>query len=423
MSERKAWSTKNHLGRANVAVHRRRAVFATAALVTCTIAAAGPPAALAAGGEHTDRAGDTKGPLDLAGTSFAQKAREITITVRTHEAVGNADLPGGKSGTLCVTLRWGSPVLPQRRLCVVKTGGGHTAVNVDRLDPRSEKILGRKQRKISTHKGTRFVLRFNPVDLALPVGLVHYGVRSSWRLGSGCRTTCEDTLPASGTFPARVYRAVAAGCAPSSGQVTSGSRNRKVVALTFDDGPSGYTSGYLASLRAEGAVATFFQIGQQVPGQGAIERSILAGGNALGNHSWSHPDLSRGGAFARDQLSRTSAAIRTAAGGYRVCVFRPPYGATSGGLVSVGSGLGMKSILWDVDTNDWKLPGTSAIISRAVGGARPGSIILMHDGGGNRSQTAAAVRPIIRGLKARGYRFVTVPELLGLKTTWRLSRT
>ena len=139
MSERKAWSTKNHLGRANVAVHRRRAVFATAALVTCTIAAAGPPAALAAGGEHTDRAGDTKGPLDLAGTSFAQKAREITITVRTHEAVGNADLPGGKSGTLCVTLRWGSPVLPQRRLCVVKTGGGHTAVNVDRLDPRSRR--------------------------------------------------------------------------------------------------------------------------------------------------------------------------------------------------------------------------------------------------------------------------------------------
>ena len=133
--------------------------------------------------------------------------------------------------------------------------------------------------------------------------------------------------------------------------------------------------------------------------------------------------LSRGGAFARDQLYRTKKAIITTSGGYVPCVFRPPYGATSGGLVSVGTGLGMKSILWDVDTNDWKLPGTSAIISRAVGGARAGSIILMHDGGGPRGGTAAAVPAIIRGLRAKGYGFATVPELLGLKTRWRLSRS
>jgi len=413
--------TKNSAGQPKVAVRRRRSLFATSLVVTCTIAAVVPSLASAVGGEHTDPSRDTKGPLDLAGVSFKQDAREVTITIRTHDPVGNGQLPGGKSGTLCVTMEWGSPVGPQRRLCVVKIGDGRTAVNDDRLNPKNEKILARKQRRISTHQGTRFVLRFDPVDLGLPVGLLHFGVRSSWRLGKACRHTCEDKLPSSGTFPARVYRAVAAGCAATTGQVTSGPSSGKRVAITFDDGPSSYTSGYLASLRAEGGVATFFQIGQQVPGQGAIERAILAGGNALANHSWDHADLSRGGSFASSELSRTSAAIKTASGGYRVCLYRPPYGATSSGLVSAGNALGMKSVLWDVDTNDWQLPGTSAIISRAVNGARAGSIILMHDGGGNRSQTAAAVGPIVRGLKARGFTLVTVPELLGLKTTYRLS--
>jgi len=399
--------------------------FATVVAMTCTIAALVPAFAGAASGEHTDKTGDTKSPLDLAAFSFHQSGREATLTIRTAQAVSTS-LPG-KRGNLCATFSYGTKILPRRRFCIVQVGStAKTVVHDDRLDGRTQKILSRTTRRISSHQGTRFVMRFDPQELGLPVGIVHLGVRSNWRVGADCRdgTSCVDTIPkGGGTVPQRIYRAVAAGCAPSGGQVTNGSRNRKLVALTFDDGPSSFTRGILASLRAGHARATFFQIGQQVPGQGAIERAILAGGNALGDHSWSHPDLSRGGAFARDQLYRTKKAIITTSGGYVPCVFRPPYGATSGALVSVGTGLGMKSILWDVDTNDWKLPGTSAIISRAVGGAHAGSIILMHDGGGPRGGTAAAVPAIIRGLRAKGYGFATVPELLGLKTRWRLSRS
>jgi len=423
MSASEAWKPKNPSAAAKVAVRTRATRAAGAALLALTIAALAPGSAVA--GEHKDPTGDVPSPLDLAGLAFTQSGPQAVVTIRTAKAVAAGDLPTAAKGNLCLTFSYGTKVLPRRRYCVVRVGRtAKTEVNVDRLDGATGKILARSVQRISTHAGTRFVLRFDPQAAGLPVGIVHLGLRSNWRVGAACADdACADTIPAGGTVPQRIYRAVAAGCTPSSGQVTNGARRGNEVAITFDDGPSTYTPSYLASLRAEHAVATFFQIGQQVPGQGAIERAILATGSAIGDHSWSHPDLSRGGAFASSQLSRTKSAIETAAGGYVPCLFRPPYGATSSALLSVGGSLGMKSVLWDVDTNDWQLPGTSAIVSRAVGGAHAGSIVLMHDGGGNRSQTAAAVRPVIRGLRAKGLKLVTVPQLLGLKTRWKLSRS
>jgi peptidoglycan-N-acetylglucosamine deacetylase len=134
----------------------------------------------------------------------------------------------------------------------------------------------------------------------------------------------------------------------------------------------------------------------------------------LGDHTWSHPDVSGGGAFASGQITSTASAIQRATG-FRPCLFRAPYGAVSPSLIGLAHGLGLTTIQWDVDPRDWSLPGSRAIYSRIVGAARNGSIVLMHDGGGPRSQTLAALPGIIHTLRARGYGFVTVTQLTGAR--------
>ena len=190
----------------------------------------------------------------------------------------------------------------------------------------------------------------------------------------------------------------------------AGSRAHRVVALTFDDGPSAYTSRVLAILRRFGIHGTFFIIGQQVRGNEGLLRRELAAGNAIGNHTFTHANVSGGG--IRQMLS-TQGAIRRATG-YTPCLFRAPYGAVSGLLMRQARGLGMNTIQWSVDPRDWSRPGTGAIYSRIVSATRPGAIILMHDGGGPRGETVAALPRVISTLRARGYRFATLPQLLGL---------
>jgi peptidoglycan/xylan/chitin deacetylase (PgdA/CDA1 family) len=117
------------------------------------------------------------------------------------------------------------------------------------------------------------------------------------------------------------------------------------------------------------------------------------------------------------QLAPTSAAIDRAAG-YQPCVFRPPYGAQDGAVVAGAAALGLTTVVWDVDPSDYARPGTDAIVRRVLAGVRSGSIVLMHDGGGPRAETLAALPRIIDALRARGYRFVTVPQLLGYATVY-----
>jgi len=194
--------------------------------------------------------------------------------------------------------------------------------------------------------------------------------------------------------------------------------SRKVVALSFDDGPSPLTPQFVQMLRANGAVATFFMIGRQVT---ASYRSTLHAelreGDALGDHTWSHPDLLFSGEV-RGQLQQTLRVIRGLSG-YTPCVFRPPYGDYDASVVQVARSLGLATVLWNVDPSDYTLPGVSAIVQRVLAQVRPGSIIISHDGGGPRTQTLAAYPLIIRALRSRGYRFQTVPELLGFHTVYR----
>jgi len=196
---------------------------------------------------------------------------------------------------------------------------------------------------------------------------------------------------------------------------------RRVVALTFDDGPSTLTLQFVRMLRAEHAVGTFFMIGDRLSARDRpLLHEELRDGDALGDHSWSHPDLALSGEVL-SQLRGTKRLIARLSG-YTPCVFRPPYGAYDGAVVRTARSLGLATIVWDVDPRDWALPGTGAIVSSVLAQVRPGSIVLSHDGGGPRGETLAAYPSIIAALRRRGYRFVTVPQLLGFQTIYKRCR-
>jgi peptidoglycan/xylan/chitin deacetylase (PgdA/CDA1 family) len=187
-----------------------------------------------------------------------------------------------------------------------------------------------------------------------------------------------------------------------------------MVALTFDDGPSAYTSAVLARLRRVGAHATFFVVGRAVRARPATVAATVAAGQELGDHTYSHGDMRREQRRVRaDELLATLALVRQATHGRGAPVlFRPPYGSTSIPINEQARALGLLPVVWTVDTRDWAGLSTAQIVQRALAGARPGAIILMHDGGGDRSRTVAALPAILRGLRRRHLVSVTVARLL-----------
>jgi peptidoglycan-N-acetylglucosamine deacetylase len=189
--------------------------------------------------------------------------------------------------------------------------------------------------------------------------------------------------------------------------VTNGPRGRKRIAIGFDDGPSAYTQQILRVLRRFDSHATFFEIGQEVPGRAQVMKKVLRQGNEIGNHSLHHEVNPSSGS-----LHETNRLIRRATG-FRPCDFRPPDGAVNSGLISRAHAQHMVTVNWEVDPRDWASPGSSAIASNVISNAHNGSIVVMHDGGGNRSETVAALPAILSHFRHRGYRFVTVAELLG----------
>ncbi|MFD4908158.1 polysaccharide deacetylase family protein [Kitasatospora purpeofusca] len=191
-----------------------------------------------------------------------------------------------------------------------------------------------------------------------------------------------------------------------------------LVALTFDDGPHPeYTPQVLDVLARYDAPAAFFCIGLHALAHPAVVRRIAAEGHILGNHSWSHaylPDL--GPIGLRAQLGFTADALAHACGGTRPSRWlRPPYGGRSPELLTAVAGSGLTTALWDVDAKDWSRPGPGVVAERVLSGVGPGSVVLMHDGGGDRSQTVAALPEVITGLRRRGYRIVGLDELLAAR--------
>jgi peptidoglycan/xylan/chitin deacetylase (PgdA/CDA1 family) len=189
-----------------------------------------------------------------------------------------------------------------------------------------------------------------------------------------------------------------------------GPRGRKRIAIGFDDGPSSDTLKVLRVLRRFDSHATFFEIGQETGGRAAIMKKVLAQGNEIGNHSLHH-EIGPSSA----SLHQTNRLIRRATG-FRPCDFRPPDGRVGPELIARAHAEHLVTVKWDVDPRDWANPGVGAIASNVIRNASNGSIVVMHDGpGGARGQTIAALPRILSHFRSRGYRFVTVAELLGHK--------
>ena len=193
----------------------------------------------------------------------------------------------------------------------------------------------------------------------------------------------------------------------------TGNRYLPEIALTFDDGPNPYyTPQVLAVLQRYGVKATFFCIGRQVASYPDLVKKEYADGNLVGNHSWSHPNLALLSSDEIDsQINLTSNVIQQVIG-VRPTLFRPPYGVVNARVLSKANLLGLTTIIWSDEARDWTTPGTSVIVSRILSLAGDGAIILMHDGGGDRSQTVAALPTIITTLRLRGYQFVTLQQML-----------
>lgn len=179
------------------------------------------------------------------------------------------------------------------------------------------------------------------------------------------------------------------------------------VSLTFDDGPHPtYTPQILDILDRYGVKATFFVLGEQVARHPHLAQEIVRRGHAIANHTWSHPDLTRlSAAQLNHQIHRTSDVIAFATARRPTCV-RPPYGAINARVASHIWSSNHVPVNWSVDSVDWMRPGVGAIANRALTGARPGAVILFHDGGGVRTQTVAALPSVIEGLIGRGYQIV-----------------
>lgn len=301
-----------------------------------------------------------------------------------------------------------------RRLCVGGKNRTYEAIGMTLVSPAgettSERAVKARVERVSDHIVEVGLL---PESAGITAGRYRWKVVYSDPDCGGTPEECAGKLPETGWNRYRVRPVDPVGCTGGNGQVVRrGPKAGKRVALTFDDGPSTYTRQVLSILRRKKVKATFFMIGSSVNASPSTARKVVADGHEVANHSYSHPLLP-----SSSELRRTNDAIK-AATRFRPCLFRPPYGAIDGRLASDAGAQKMKSIIWDIDTNDWRTPGSGAIYSSIVS-AGPGSIVLMHDGGGYRSQTVAALAPAISNLKSRGYKLVTVSKLLGNKTIYR----
>ncbi|MGN9911558.1 polysaccharide deacetylase family protein [Phytohabitans sp. LJ34] len=206
------------------------------------------------------------------------------------------------------------------------------------------------------------------------------------RLGHTARLAVLATAIAMGGV------AIATAAVPSSAAACNG-----YVGLTFDDGPTGSTTALLNVLRDNGARATMFNVGQNVQNNRSVAQAQVAAGMWVANHSWNHAHMtSMSQAQMQSDLSQTNSAIQSATG-VRPQLFRPPYGETNSTLQSVASSLGLRQVIWDVDSQDWNGASVSAIVS-AAGRLQNGQVILMHDGIQN---TRDAIPQIMANLSSR----------------------
>lgn len=188
--------------------------------------------------------------------------------------------------------------------------------------------------------------------------------------------------------------------------------DQKVVALTFDDGPSEYTDKYLDILDQYGIKATFCELGDQIDEYPEVSKRVVSEGDQLISHTWDHKQLTTLGADAvKSELTQSFDKIRAVAG-VNTSAVRQPYGSMNADVWLASGGSMSVAVFWTHDSQDWERPGADKILANSTTYFQSGSIILMHDGGGNRDQDLEALPQIIEAWQNEGYTFVTLSELL-----------
>jgi peptidoglycan/xylan/chitin deacetylase (PgdA/CDA1 family) len=370
----------------------------------------------------------TPEPLAVQSSSLTQNAQQVTWKLKLAVPFSPAALAGaGRS--LCLLLE--RPVRRSvfGRLCVAgpRAGGRHPRIlfqTITRDGPGKAVAIHATVRRPSTRALTA---TFTPTAFGVAYKPLRWQVISTLK-PPACTPPKPNRLGCRTLFPAKppllkLHVPQLVGCVPSGAPfVNHGPADKRVIALTFDDGPWYDTPQFLNVLERYHVPATFFEIGEQIStyGQGgAIERRMLADGDMIGDHTWNHANVAAGGSFAAGEIARAAAAIKRATHGFQPCLFRAPYGAVGPDLITQAVGQGFKTIQWDIDPRDWARPGTGAIYNTVVGNAHPGAIVLQHNGGGDRSETLAALPQEIATLRRRGYQFVTITQLFGMKLLYK----
>jgi peptidoglycan-N-acetylglucosamine deacetylase len=249
------------------------------------------------------------------------------------------------------------------------------------------------------------------VILAAVSGTKHRGSTSASPGRTAARPANTPPLATPAQSAADGERAVAAVRAYTP-FVRAGAGRGRDIALSFDDGPGPYTPGVLSVLERFHVPGTFFAIGKMERYFSASTSREIRDGDVVGDHTENHPAMAQLSAHEQhEELFEQIARIELLEGP-RPRLFRPPYGSFNATTMRELKALHLLMVLWSVDASDYLQPGVPQIVQRVLAGARPGAIVLMHDGGGDRSQTIAALPTIIRELRARGFHLVTVPQLL-----------
>lgn len=398
-----------------------------------------------ASGATREDANDAEGPLDVASIRLTQDVRRVEVRLRVHDSLPSlraltpfpSRVEGDDERYLCLQLK--GRVIGRRLLCpAAKPGKRRIMLGLSSYGKSGYTTRRRTVAARLTNLTERAIkLSFGLKKAGLAPGRFEWRVLGAWT-GQDCvrpplpargkrrgerrrlaildrqQNLCLDRAPDASFVRGRFHPLRRVGCTRDEDLAnTHGERGKKKVALTFDDGPSSYTRSVLRILDRRHAKGSFYVVGDQVPGDAATLRAAVRHGHELANHSMHHERYP-----SSSSMRATSARIEAAAG-FSPCTFRPPYGLMDGGVARAARANGMSSVLWDVDTADWTLPGSDAIYRRAVNGARSGSIVLMHDGGGYRQQTLSALPRIIRTLRSRGFELVTVTEILGERFIWK----